>query len=63
VRAGCLIFDEISATRVTGHLELGSEHHRPQPGPHPVWRVDLTDKSGRLIAHGELRLQNVLSKS
>ena len=24
-----------------------------------LWRVDLTDEAGRLIAHGELRLQNV----
>ena len=24
-----------------------------------LWRVDFTDESGRLIAHGELRLQNV----
>jgi uncharacterized protein (TIGR00369 family) len=24
-----------------------------------LWRVDITDDEGRLIAHGELRLQNV----
>ena len=24
-----------------------------------LWRVDITDESGRLVAHGELRLQNV----
>jgi 1,4-dihydroxy-2-naphthoyl-CoA hydrolase len=29
LRAAGLIFDEISATRVTGHLELGPEHHTP----------------------------------
>ena len=120
LRAAGLVFDEISAARVTGHLELGSEHHTPwgvvhggvytaavetaasvgasiavrdrgqvalgltntthflravtvgrvnveatapQPGPHPdLWRVDFTDQSGRLIAHGELRLQNVAGK-
>jgi uncharacterized protein (TIGR00369 family) len=28
-----------------------------------LWRVDFTDESGRLIAHGELRLQNVTGKS
>ncbi len=28
-----------------------------------LWRVDFTDESGRLIAHGELRLQNVDGKS
>src|SRR6266478_5363118 len=28
-----------------------------------LWRVDFTDESGRLIAHGELRLQNVVGKS
>ncbi len=24
-----------------------------------LWRVDITDESGRLVAHGELRLQNI----
>ena len=24
-----------------------------------LWKVDITDESGRLIAHGEVRLQNV----
>ena len=24
-----------------------------------LWRVDVTDDSGRLVAHGEVRLQNV----
>ena len=24
-----------------------------------LWKVDVTDESGRLIAHGELRLQNI----
>jgi uncharacterized protein (TIGR00369 family) len=24
-----------------------------------LWRVDITDSSGRLVAHGELRLQNL----
>jgi 1,4-dihydroxy-2-naphthoyl-CoA hydrolase len=24
-----------------------------------LWRVDITDESGRLVAHGEVRLQNV----
>ena len=27
-----------------------------------LWRVDITDVAGRLIAHGELRLQNVTGK-
>ncbi|MBV8461947.1 MAG: PaaI family thioesterase [Acidimicrobiales bacterium] len=26
---------------------------------HQLWRVDITDQSGRMVAHGELRLQNV----
>ena len=26
---------------------------------HQLWRVDITDESGRLIAHGKVRLQNV----
>jgi 1,4-dihydroxy-2-naphthoyl-CoA hydrolase len=28
-----------------------------------LWRVDITDATGRLIAHGELRLQNVPGRS
>jgi 1,4-dihydroxy-2-naphthoyl-CoA hydrolase len=120
LRAAGLVFDEISAARVTGHLELGSEHHTPwgvvhggvytaavetaasvgasiavrdqgqvavgltntthflrpvtagrvnveatalsQGRTQQLWRVDFTDQSGRLIAHGELRLQNVVGK-
>jgi 1,4-dihydroxy-2-naphthoyl-CoA hydrolase len=26
---------------------------------HQLWRADITDESGRLVAHGELRLQNI----
>ena len=26
---------------------------------HQLWRVDITDEAGKLIAHGEIRLQNV----
>jgi 1,4-dihydroxy-2-naphthoyl-CoA hydrolase len=26
---------------------------------HQLWRADVTDESGRLVAHGEVRLQNV----
>jgi 1,4-dihydroxy-2-naphthoyl-CoA hydrolase len=29
---------------------------------HQLWRVDVTDESGRLIAHGEVRLQNVAGR-
>jgi 1,4-dihydroxy-2-naphthoyl-CoA hydrolase len=28
-----------------------------------LWRVDITDESGRLVAHGEVRLQNVPGQS
>jgi 1,4-dihydroxy-2-naphthoyl-CoA hydrolase len=117
LRAAGLIFDEVTATRVTGHLVLSPEHHTPwgivhggvyttaiesaasvgastavrdrgqvavgltntthflrsvtdgrasveatalsQGRTQQLWRVDITDESGRLIAHGELRLQNV----
>ena len=120
LRAAGLVFDEVSATRVSGHLELGSEHHTPwgvvhggvytaavetaasvgasiavrdlgqvavgltntthflrpltsglvtvtavalsQGRTQQLWRVDFIDESGRLIAHGELRLQNVTGK-
>jgi uncharacterized protein (TIGR00369 family) len=29
---------------------------------HQLWRVDVTDDSGRLVAHGEVRLQNVVAE-
>jgi 1,4-dihydroxy-2-naphthoyl-CoA hydrolase len=29
---------------------------------HQLWRVDITDESGRLIAHGEIRLQNLAGR-
>jgi 1,4-dihydroxy-2-naphthoyl-CoA hydrolase len=121
LRAAGLIFDEITATRVTGHLLLGPEHHTPwgivhggvyttavesaasvgastavrdqgqvavgltntthflrsmtsgrvnveatalsQGRTQQLWRVDIADESGRLVAHGELRLQNVAGRS
>ena len=121
LRAAGLIFDEITATRVTGHLVLGRDHHTPwgivhggvyttaiesaasvgastavrdqgqvavgltntthflravtagrvnveatalsQGRTQQLWRVDITDESGRLVAHGELRLQNVAGQS
>jgi 1,4-dihydroxy-2-naphthoyl-CoA hydrolase len=117
LRAAGLIFDEVTATRVTGHLVLSPEHRTPwgvvhggvyttavesaasvgastavrdrgqvavgltntthflrsvtdgrisveatalyQGRTQQLWRVDITDESGRLVAHGELRLQNV----
>jgi 1,4-dihydroxy-2-naphthoyl-CoA hydrolase len=117
LRAAGLVFDEITATRVTGHLLLSPEHHTPwgivhggvyataiesaasvgasaavrhqglvavgltnttnflrsatagranveatalyQGRTQQLWRVDITDESGGLVAHGELRLQNV----
>ena len=116
-----LVFDEISGTRVSGHMVLGPEHHTPwgivhggvyataiesaasvgastavrdqgqvavgltntthflrsvtagrvnveatalsQGRTQQLWRVDITDESGRLVAHGELRLQNVTGQS
>jgi uncharacterized protein (TIGR00369 family) len=121
LRAAGLVFDGISATRVTGHLELGPDHHTPwgivhggvyttaiesaasvgastavrdqaqvavgltntthflrsvtegrvtveatalsQGRTQQLWRVDITDDAGRLVAHGEVRLQNVTGKS
>jgi 1,4-dihydroxy-2-naphthoyl-CoA hydrolase len=117
LRVAGLVFDEVTATRVTGHLVLSPEHHTPwgivhggvyttaiesaasvgastavrdrgqvavgltntthflrsvtdgrvnveatalsQGRTQQLWRVDISDESGRLIAHGELRLQNV----
>ena len=112
-----LVVDEISATRVVGHIELGPEHHTPwgivhggvyatavesaaslgastavedrgmvavgltntthflrsltsgtvtvtatalhQGRTQQLWQVDITDEEGRIVAHGELRLQNI----
>ena len=120
LRVAGLTFDEITATRVSGHLLLGPEHHTPwgivhggvyttaiesaasigassavrdqgqvaigltntthflrsltagrvdveavtlsQGRTQQLWRVDITDESGRLIAHGEVRLQNVAGR-
>ena len=121
VRAAGLIIDEVTGTRVTGHIELGSDHLTPwgivhggvystavesaaslgastavrdrgevavglsntthffrsltsgrvlveataiyQGRTHQLWRVDIADETGRLIAHGEVRLQNVAGQS
>jgi uncharacterized protein (TIGR00369 family) len=112
-----LVIDELTGSRVTGHIELGPEHHTPwgivnggvfctviegtaslgasaavqdrdkfavgltntthflrpitfgtvtvdavalnQGRTQQLWRVDISDETGRLIAHGEVRLQNV----
>lgn len=120
LRAAGLVFDEITATRVSGHLDLNPDHHTPwgivhggvyttavesaasvgastavrdqgqvavgltntthflrsatqgrvsvqgtalsQGRTQQLWRVDITDESGRLLAHGEVRLQNVAGK-
>jgi len=117
LQAAGLVLDEITADRVTGHLDLSPEHHTPwgivhggvyttaiesaasvgashavrdrgqvavgltntthflrsltigrvnleaaalsQGRTQQLWQVDITDESGRLIAHGEVRLQNV----
>ncbi|HXN02908.1 MAG TPA: PaaI family thioesterase [Candidatus Dormibacteraeota bacterium] len=120
VRAAGLILDEVTESRVTGHLQLGPDHLTPwgivhggvystavesaaslgastavrgrgevavglsntthyfrsltagrvlleatalyQGRSQQLWRVDITDETGRLIAHGEVRLQNVAAK-
>jgi len=117
VKAAGLVVDEVSATRVTGHIDLGPGHHTPwgivhggvyatavesaasigasaavrergqvavgltntthflrslgtgrvaveaialnQGRSQQLWRVDIRDESGRLVAHGEVRLQNL----
>jgi len=121
VRAAGLIVDEVTGTRVTGHIELGPDHLTPwgivhggvystavesaaslgastdvhdrgevavglsntthffrsltsgrvlveataiyQGRTYQLWRVDITDETGRLVAHGEVRLQNVAGQS
>jgi len=112
-----LELEELSRTRVVGHIQLGSDHHTPwgivhggvyaaaiesaaslgassavkekgqiavgltnithflrqltsgrvsvialalnQGRTQQLWQVDITESEGRLIAHGELRLQNI----
>ena len=119
-RAAGLVLDEVTGSRVTGHLELGPDHHTPwgivhggvysaaiesaaslgastavrergqvavgltntthflrsltagrvlveavalnQGRSQQLWRVDITDESGRLIAHGDVRLQNITAQ-
>jgi 1,4-dihydroxy-2-naphthoyl-CoA hydrolase len=116
-----LVLDQLSGSRVAGHIDLDSTHHTPwgvvhggvystavetassvgatvavaerrqvavgltntthfvrslaagrvnveavalyQGRTHQLWRVDLTDESGRLVAHGEVRLQNVAGQT
>jgi uncharacterized protein (TIGR00369 family) len=117
VAASGLVLDEVSGTRVAGHVEVGEDHHTPwgvvhggvwatvvesaasvgastavrddgmyavgltntthflravasgrveveavalnQGRTQQLWRVDVRDERGKLVAHGELRLQNV----
>jgi 1,4-dihydroxy-2-naphthoyl-CoA hydrolase len=117
LRASGLIVDDATPTAVSGHIDLGSEHHTRwgvvhggvysaavesaasigasaavrdrgmvavgltntthflrslssgrvrveanalyQGRTHQLWRVDVSDDAGRLVAHGEVRLQNV----
>jgi uncharacterized protein (TIGR00369 family) len=121
VRAAGLVLDEVTGSRVTGHIELGADHLSPwgivhggvystavesaasigastavrvrgevavglsntthffrsltsgrllveatalyQGRTQQLWRVDITDETGRLVAHGEVRLQNVAGQS
>jgi uncharacterized protein (TIGR00369 family) len=121
VRAAGLVLDEVTGSRVTGHIELGADHLTPwgivhggvystavesaasigastavrergevavglsntthffrsltsgrllveatalyQGRTQQLWRVDVTDETGRLVAHGEVRLQNVAGQS
>jgi 1,4-dihydroxy-2-naphthoyl-CoA hydrolase len=121
VAAAGLILDEVTASRVTGHIDLGPDHHTPwgivhggvyttaiesaasigastavtdqgmvavgltnathflrsvtsgrvlvegvalnQGRTQQLWQVDVHDGSGKLIAHGEVRLQNISPSS
>lgn len=121
VREAGLVLDEISGSRVLGHVDLGEQHHTPwgivhggvystavesaasigactavaekglvavgltntthflrsvtsgtvlvearainQGRTQQLWQVDVKDDSGRLIAHGEVRLQNIDASS
>jgi uncharacterized protein (TIGR00369 family) len=118
--AAGLVTDEVGPNRVSGHIDLGPQHHTPwgivhggvyttavetaasigasaavadrgqvavgltntthflkalasgrvsleavalfQGRTHQLWRVDISDDGGRLVAHGEVRLQNVAGR-
>ena len=117
VAASGLVLDEVTGTRVSGHVDVGEDHHTPwgvvhggvwatvvesaasvgastavrddgmyavgltntthflravasgrveveavalnQGRTQQLWRVDVREERGKLVAHGELRLQNV----
>jgi uncharacterized protein (TIGR00369 family) len=117
VAAAGLVLDDVSATHITGHVDVGEDHHTPwgivhggvyataiesaasigattavqaqgmvavgltntthflrsitkgradvtavalnQGRTQQLWQVDVKDDRGRLLAHGEVRLQNV----
>lgn len=119
LHAAGLVVDEVTGTRVTGHIDLAAEHHQPwgivhggvyssavetaasigaceavrekgqmavgltntthflrslstgrvaveakalhQGRSQQLWRVEVTDETGRLVAYGDLRLQNLAS--
>lgn len=121
VTAAGLVVDEVTGTRVSGHIELGPEHHTPwgivhggvyttaiesaasigastavkdqemvavgltnttqflrsvtsgrvnveavalnQGRTQQLWQVDVRNGAGKLVAHGELRLQNVTAST
>ncbi len=121
VAAAGLIIDEVTGTRVSGHIDLGPEHHTPwgivhggvyttaiesaasigastavkdqgmvavgltntaqflrsvtagrvnveavalnQGRTQQLWQVDVRDGAGKLVAHGELRLQNITASA
>jgi 1,4-dihydroxy-2-naphthoyl-CoA hydrolase len=120
VRAAGLVVGEVTGSRVTGHVDLGPDHHTPwgivhggvyataiesaasigaslavrdagqvavgltntthflrsltsgrasveavalhQGRGQQLWQVSITDQAGRLIVHGEVRLQNVTAQ-
>lgn len=117
VRGAGLVLEELSGSLVTGHIELGPDHHTPwgivhggvyataiesaaslgatlavreqgmvavgltntthflrsvtagrvqvravplsQGRTQQLWQVDVKDAAGKLLAHGEVRLQNI----
>ena len=121
VAAAGLVIDEVTGTRVIGHIQLGPEHHTPwgivhggvyataiesaasigastavkdegmvavgltnttqflrsvtsgrvsveavalnQGRTQQLWQADVRDSAGKLVAHGELRLQNVTASA
>src|ERR1700747_2453992 len=58
LRAAGLVFDEVTATRVTGHLVLGPEHHTPWGIVHGGVYATAVESAASLGASTAVRSQD-----